>query len=85
MVVMVTPDLLTEVNETQGYHTKVSILTNSQHQLLNTMKGKAVDRGGNNQPPRLPVNTGGDPDPDVDDDDDDDNDNDRDDSRGRRG
>jgi len=35
MVVMVTPDVPTEVNKTVVYHPKVSTLTNSQYQLPN--------------------------------------------------
>jgi len=85
MMGMVIPDLLTEVNKPPGYHPKVSILTNSQRQLLNRIKGKAVHRGGNNQPPPLRGNTGRDPDPDDDNDDDNDNDKDGHDGRSRRG
>ena len=42
MVVMVTPDLLTEVNKTLGYHLKVSTMTKSQNQLLDGTKERKL-------------------------------------------
>ena len=42
IVVMVTPDLLPEVNKTLGYYLKVSALTNSEHQLLDRVKERQL-------------------------------------------
>jgi len=42
MVVMVTPDLLTEGNKTLGYYLKLSILTKSQHQLHDRIKERKL-------------------------------------------
>jgi len=42
MVVMVTPDLLTKVNKTLGYHPMVSILTRNQLQLTDRIKERKL-------------------------------------------
>ena len=42
MVVIVTPDHLTESNKTLGYYLKVSTLTKSQYQLPNRIKERKM-------------------------------------------